>query len=67
MVNIEAGVAEATIETFAVRVMTLVRSFFVLPYTRPVFVNITKTFMQGRTSMSAVSPDNTLNGGKAVA
>lgn len=69
MVHIEAGVAEATTETLAVRVFTLVRYAFVEPM-RPRLgarMGTNKTFRQGSTSRSAVSPDNTLIGGKAVA
>lgn len=67
MVSIEAGVAEATAEAIVAKVFTTVRDFVlsVLPrYTRPVLRSI---LMQGATSLSAVSPDFNLNGGKTVA
>lgn len=66
MVNIAAGVAEATTEMTIVRVSTaIVRAILsVLPrYSRPVF----RFISQGRTSLSAVSPDYTLIGGKTAA
>lgn len=67
MVNIEAGVAEANAMAVVAKVITTIRNFVLslLPnYTRPVLRNI---LMQGRTSLSAVSPDFNLNGGKTVA
>lgn len=70
MVNIEAGVAEATVELTTVRVMTLIRYAVVSVCTRlgAPFVGARKTLRQGSTSMNAVSPDHTnLNGGEAVA
>lgn len=69
MVNIEAGVAEAATESTVARVFTLVRYAFVEPM-RPrlgVRQHANKTFRQGSTSRSAVSPDNTLIGGRTVA
>lgn len=67
MVNIEAGVAEANAMAVVAKVITTIRDFVLslLPnYTRPVLRNI---LMQGRTSLSAVSPDYNLNGGRTVA
>ena len=67
MVNIEAGVAEASAVAIVAKVITTVRDFVLslLPrYTRPVLRSI---LMQGSTSLSAVSPDFNLNGGKTVA
>lgn len=69
MVNIEAGVAEAASESVAVRVMALVR-YAAVQLMRPrlgAVIGTDKTFRQGSTSRSAVSPDNYLIGGKAVA
>lgn len=67
MVNIAAGVAEAKAVILVAKVLTTVRNWLVaaMPnYTRPVF----RFLSQGRTSLSAVSPDsNFMIGGLAVA
>lgn len=67
MVNIEAGVAEATVLMTVAHIVTTALSHIktvVSRYTRPVL----RFLSQGRTSLSAVSPDaNTLIGGIAVA
>lgn len=69
MVNIEAGVAGATTEETTVKVMSTVRYAVVSLYTRlgAGLTSTNKTFRQGSTSRSAVSPDHTLNGGMTVA
>ena len=68
MVNIEAGVAEAATESVVARVFTLVRYAFVQPmHPRLAGGVVQRLLRQGATSMNAVSPDNTLIGGKTVA
>lgn len=67
MVNIEAGVAEATVEVTAVKVITTTVGFFLPSYSRLDVQFNYKTFRQGSTSRSAVSPDHSLEGGMAVA
>lgn len=67
MVNIAAGVAEAQVTMMAVSVTSIANDFIVVAVPRrprPVC----KFFSQGRTSLSAVSPDaNITIGGIAVA
>lgn len=67
MVNIEAGVAEATTESVVVRVMTLIRYAFVQPMHPRLAGGVVRLLRQGATSMNAVSPDYALIGGKTVA
>lgn len=66
MVNIAAGVAEASAVAVVAKVITTVRNWLVtaMPrYSRPVF----RFLSQGSTSLSAVAPDARLIGGKAAA
>lgn len=67
MVNIEAGVADAQATMVAVSVTSIANDFIVVAMpSRP--RPVCKFFSQGRTSLSAVSPDANIKiGGIAVA
>lgn len=65
MVNINAEVAEAGVVALDADVRKIVRVLFALPTLLPrvAVANTAIDFIQGSTSLSAVSPDYTLNGG----